>query len=110
MKHYWPWFLYSFASSCVFYFIPAYSYDKTAANGSSGRTDGLWASGFVSFTSMVIVHHVFMCLGLRNYTRFMSIIYIISFLLFFPLTVYFNDVIEGTQMYLTTFNDILREP
>ena len=36
--------------------------------------------------------------------------YIISFLLFIPITVYLNDIAEGGFMYKTTFSELLHEP
>jgi hypothetical protein len=48
-----------------------------------------------------------MCIGLRSFTWWMVMWYLISFLFFFPVTVYFNNV-APSQMNATTFSDIMR--
>lgn len=37
-------------------------------------------------------------------------VYLISFLMFMPLTVYFNDVLEGSQLYMMTFSEVMSGP
>ena len=36
--------------------------------------------------------------------------YLLSFLLFMPMTVYFNDVLDGSQMYMSTFSEFMHAP
>jgi hypothetical protein len=108
-RNYIYWFLYSFVSCIVMYFVPQYAYSMTCAD-SSGRTEGVWAIGFVGFCAMVMVHHVQVLIEMRHHSFFMICIAIISFLLFMPMTVYFNDVIPGGMMYLTTFTEIMHGP
>lgn len=59
---------------------------------------------------MVIVHHLQLAIGTRRHTLWLSFWYLVSFLLYMPLTVYFDDVIDGSYMYLSTFNEYLKEP
>ena len=108
IKYYCLWLVYSFVTSIPMYYIPFYAYNMNSANG-KGYTEGLWAPAFCSFAIMVTVHHILTVQGTRNWTRLMICAYIISYLLFFPVTVYLNDLIPG-HMYKSTFTEILAQP
>jgi hypothetical protein len=78
------WDLLSFLSAVPIYFITMYAYNADIVN-SSGKTDGLWSIGYTVSFSLIVVHHGLVCLYTRNWTFFLLIMYIISFLLYFPM-------------------------
>ncbi len=74
-------------ASIALYYVPQYAYDMTVGDPNTGKTDGLWAAGYVSFTAMVICHHLQLGIGTRTHAINLSSYYLLSFLLFFPMTV-----------------------
>ena len=104
--HYWFWCLYSFVSCAALYFIPQYAFNgETAWNG---KTDGLYAASYASVSIMVIVHHGIMCIATRNWTWWMVSWYAFSFLLYFPVTVYLNNLMLDSGIYMGTFSEVMR--
>ena len=74
----------------------------------NGKTDGLFAASFVSVAIMVIVHHGIMCLGTRNWTWWMVGWYVFSFFLYFPVTVYLNNIMLSSGVSMGTFSELMR--
>jgi hypothetical protein len=100
-RHYLVWLLMSFISSIALFYIPFYAYSTTTSVDSSGRTDGMYAASFTSQTIMVVAHHGFMWIGTRGRTWWLIMWYIISFLLFFPVTTFLNDVVLSSGIFLS---------
>jgi magnesium-transporting ATPase (P-type) len=107
-RHYLCWMLMSFISSIALFYVPFYAYASTTSVDSSGKTDGLYASSFTSVTIMVVVHHGFMWIGTRGKSWWLIMWYVISFLLFFPVTTFLNNVIVSSGIFLSTFNYIMQ--
>jgi hypothetical protein len=107
-RHYLVWLLMSFISSIALFYIPFYAYSTTTSVDSSGRTDGMYAASFTSHTIMVVAHHGFMWIGTRGRTWWLIMWYIISFLLFFPVTTFLNDVVLSSGIFLSTFNYVMQ--
>ncbi|TNV85488.1 hypothetical protein FGO68_gene5841 [Halteria grandinella] len=101
------WHLYAFVTGIVFYYIPAYAYNEATF---LGRQEGFWAPSFASICLMVVVHHVNCALGTKNWTFFMFCMFIISFLLFMPLTVFMNNRVPTTYSYMVHFSEGLKSP
>jgi hypothetical protein len=78
------WDFLSFLSAIPIYFITMYAYHADVVT-SDGKTDGLWSVGYTVSFSMIVVHHGLVALYTRNWTFFLLIMYIFSFLLYFPL-------------------------
>lgn len=110
LPHFSVWWLFAFVSAIPMYYVPQYAFNNTVQDRWHGRTDGLWVSGFTAFSCMVICHHVQLGIGTRTHTLWLSLWYLLSFLLFMPMTVYFNDIVEGSYTYMSAFNEYLREP
>lgn len=57
---------------------------------------------------MVISHHAILCIGSRSLSKFLIMMYVISFLLFFPLTTFLNNSALSSGIYLSTFKYVMR--
>ena len=77
---------------------------------SSGKVDGLWTSGFASFTILLSVHHITIFVSTKAFNGWLIASYIFSILCFMPLTVLLNEYTPSTYMYRTTFTDVLSTP
>lgn len=77
----------------------------TAGNG---KTDGLFAASFVAVAAMVLVHHGIMFLGTRNWTWWMAGWYAFSFLMYFPVTTFLNDITHESGIYRGTFSEVMK--
>jgi len=104
--HYWFWCLWSFVSCIVIYFIPQYAFNEEMAW--NGKKDGLYAASFVSVSIMVIVHHGILCIATRNFTWWIAAWYILSFFLYFPVTVFLNNVTLTAGIFMGTFSEVMR--
>jgi hypothetical protein len=94
-------------AACCFY-IPNFAYSTTTSVDSSGRTDGLSAATFTGITIMVVVYHGIVWIGSRHLSKWLIMWYIISFLLFFPLTTFLNDFALKSGVYRSTFKFVMR--
>jgi hypothetical protein len=106
--HYLIWFILSFLGGIAIFYIPSFAYITTTSVDDSGKTDGLYAANYVAITIMVVVHHGIMWIGTHHFSLWLIIGYIISFLLFFPLTVFLNNLVLSSGIYLSTFQFVMR--
>jgi len=84
LKRFIAWSLYSWVGGALVFFVP-FLCMKGAVN-ERGLTDGLWSAGLMSLTALVVLHHVQVAMCQRNITWLLTIIDVVSFLLFMPLT------------------------
>ena len=97
--HYWAWCICAYVAAIALFYIPNFAYSTGTSVDSSGRTDGLYAANFVAVTIMVVVHHGIMCIGARGLTWWLIMWYVISFLLFFPVTTWLNDGVPTSGIF-----------
>jgi len=57
---------------------------------------------------MVVVYHGILWIGSRHLSIWMMMWYVISFLLFFPITTFLNDSDVKSGIYLSTFKYVMR--
>ena len=57
---------------------------------------------------MVVVHHGMMCIATRNWTWWMAGWFAFSFLLYFPATVYLNNIMLDSGIFMSTFSEVMR--
>ena len=106
--HYWAWLLMSFLGAIAIFYIPNKAYSTGTSVDASGKTDGLYAANYVAVTIMVVVHHGIMVLGARHLSWWLIMWYVISFLLFFPVTVFLNNVVLSSGIFLSTFQFVMQ--
>ena len=105
------WIVFAWYSGAIFFYMSFFAYEgPSTAVGESGKLDGLWTSGFASFSILISVHHVTIFMGTKSYTGWIVGSYIFSILCFMPLCVMLNEYTPGTMMYRTTFSDVLSSP
>lgn len=92
------WIAYAWFSGLTFFCFGFISYHLTSVN-SDGKVDGLSASGFTSFSSLLCVHHLILFIGTRGWTWILILGYVLSIICFMPLTVWLNDSSAGTYAY-----------
>ena len=73
----------------------------------NGFTEGIWANGFVACTVMVVTHHLMMIIGTRTWNAVTVPLYILSYFLFMPFVIFFENMMEGGKMYKIAFSDIM---
>ncbi len=105
LHNYYSWLGYAFFSGAVMYFIPSIVYGNDSIIAEDGGVDGLWTTGVICFTCLIIVHHIMITISTKNFTWFIITIYIGSFILYFPLTVWLNDSTPEAHNYKNIFND-----
>ena len=76
----------------------------------SGKLDGLWTSGFASFSILLTVHHLTIFLSTKAFNAWLIGFYIFSILCFMPICICLNEFTPGSMMYHTTFSDVLSSP
>jgi len=76
----------------------------------SGKVDGLWTAGFASFSMLIAVHHLTIFMSTKAYNGWLIASYVFSILCFMPITTLLNEYTPSTQMYRTTFSDVLSSP
>ena len=105
------WILFAWYSGAIFFYMAFLGYEgpSTAVN-KSGKLDGIWTSGFASFSILISVHHLTIFMGTKGFTGWIIGSYIFSIFCFMPLTVMLNEYTPGTMMYHTTFSDVLSTP
>ena len=101
------WHVYALVTGIVFYYIPAYAYNEATY---MGRPEGVWAPNFVIICLLVLAHHVNSAIGTKNWTFFIFSMFIISFFIFMPLTVYMNNAVPTTYSYMTHFSETMHSP
>ena len=103
--------VFAWYSGAIFFFMSFFAYEGPShAVGRSGKLDGLWTSGFASFSILISVHHLTIFMSTRAFNFLLICSYILSILCFMPLTIMLNEYTSGTEMYRTTFTDILSSP
>lgn len=95
-----------FISCIAIYLIPQYAY-LNSITSSNGKTEGIWAIGFVACMIMVTAHHLMMIIGTRTFNKVIVILYFISYILFMPLVIIFENLLEGVGLYAIAFSDIM---
>ena len=98
----------SFLGAIAIFYIPNKAYSTGTSVDGSGKTDGLYAANYVAVTIMVVVHHGIMFLGARHLSWWLIMWYVISFLLFFPVTVFLNNVVLSSGIFLSTFQFVMQ--
>lgn len=78
--------------------------------GSSGKLDGIWTAGFASFSILIAVHHMNIFMSTKAFNGWLIGFDIFSILCFMPLTTMLNEYTPSTEMYHTTFSDVLSSP
>ena len=105
------WCLFAWYSGAIFFYMSFFAYEGPShAVDSSGKLDGIWTSGFGSFSILIAVHHLTIFMSTKAFNGWLIGFYIFSVLCFMPLTVMLNDYTAGTAMYHTTFSDVLSTP
>lgn len=105
------WCLYAWYAGAIFFYLSFYAFEGPShAVGESGKVDGLWTSGFASFSILIAVHHVTIFMSTKAITWWLFGAYLFSILCFMPLTVMLNEYTPGTAMYRTTFSDVISSP
>ena len=56
--------------------------------------------GYTSFAVVILTHHLMVCLGTRNFTIVLGLIYFTSLLMFFPVTTLLNENMFGSATYM----------
>ena len=103
--------VYAWYSGAIFFYISFFAYDGPShAVNKSGKLDGIWTAGFASFSILISVHHLNIFVSTRAFNWLLIASYIFSIFCFMPLTTMLNDYTPGTQMYHTTFSDVLSSP
>ena len=103
--------LYAWYSGAVFFYLAFFSYEGPShAVGHSGKVDGLWTSGFASFSILIAVHHMNIFVSTKAFNGWIIASYIFSILCFMPITTLLNEYTPSTYMYHTTFSDVLSSP
>jgi hypothetical protein len=74
---------------------------------SEGHVGDLAGSGFTAFASLITIHHLMIVIGTRNFTLPLTIIYIVSYMMFMPLTVFLNEFVKGATTYRTVFPTVM---
>jgi hypothetical protein len=98
----------SIVGGAISFYIPNYAYSTATSVDSSGRTDGLSAATYTGITIIVVVYHGIVLIGSRHLSKWLIMMYIISFLLFFPITTFLNDTSVKSAIYLSTFKFVMR--
>ena len=105
------WWFFAWYSSAIFFYMSFFSYEGPShAVNESGKLDGLWTSGFGSFSILLAVHHVTIFTSTRAFNTWLVASYLLSILCFMPLVIVLNNMTPGTMMYETTFSDVLSTP
>jgi hypothetical protein len=97
----------SFIGGLISFYIPNFAYSTTTSVDSSGRTDGLSAASYAGITIMVVISHGILWIGSRHLSKWLMMWYVISFLLFFPITTYLNDSVLESGIYHSTFKYVM---
>ncbi len=74
----------------------------------SGRTDGLYAANYIALSIMVVSYLGIVIQGTRGITTRVLIGYLVSFLLFFPVTTFINDIALTSGIAHSTFTGVMR--
>ena len=101
--------LYAWYSGAVFFFVSFFAYELNPV-GPSGKLDGLWTAGFASFSTLIAVHHLNIFVSTKAFNGWIIASYIFSIFCFMPLTTVLNEYTQTTEMYHTTFSDVLSSP
>ena len=101
--HYAAWFLMALVGAIGCFYIPNFAYSTGTSVDASGKTDGLYAANFTAVTIMVIVHHGIMWVGARHLSWWLMMWYVISILLFFPVTTFLNNSVLSSGIFMSTF-------
>ena len=56
------------------------------------------------------MHHWQLYVGTKHRTFFLMTMYIISFILFFPLTILIDNTDDASQMYMSDFSEVMASP
>lgn len=106
------WCIYAWYSGAIFFFIAFFAYEApSTAVSRDGRTDGLWAAGFASFTILIAVHHLTIFMSTKAFTTWMAGFYLLSVLCFIPISIALNEYTDpSASMYMNTFSDVIPAP
>jgi hypothetical protein len=87
--YFYSWLSYAFVSSLAIILVPftAYKY----AIMPNGRSEGVYAAGFASFTTLIAVHHCHMGIEYRNWTVLMVALFALSLLFYMPVGICRNE-------------------
>jgi hypothetical protein len=99
------WSLYSFWNGFVCCYVPLFAYGMGVANA-SGKTEDLWAVGFVSILINVQIHHFQIFVTIRHYTPWL-VGWCLFSLLEMPLVVFFDDYVAGTHLLYRQYSEIM---
>lgn len=96
----------------MFFYVSFFAYEgPSTAVGPDGKTDGLWAAGFASFTILIAVHHLTIFMSTRAFTSWMIGFYLFSVLCFIPISIMLNEYTDpSASMYMNTFKDVMPAP
>lgn len=98
----------SFVGAIALFYIPNFAYSTGTSVDSSGKTDGLYAANYTAVTIMVIVHHGIMWIGARHLSWWLMMWYVISILLFFPVTTFLNNSVLSSGIFMSTFQFVMQ--
>lgn len=87
--------------------MPQYAYYHAVSP--DGKSDGMWAPGFATFSIMVYCHHAILSTVTYNWTIFLSLWYLFSLVNFMPITAALTNIGKGIMQF-TIFGDIMKEP
>jgi hypothetical protein len=102
------WLAYAFLSGVPMVLVTFYAYGTALMP--NGKTDGALSCGFTIFTGLIAVHHIQFGIGIRNWTWYMAILFIISLFLYFPVAVLRNERTQSAHMYMMGFHETMHEP
>lgn len=89
--------VFAWYSGAIFFYFSFFAYEGPShAVGRSGRLDGLWTSGFASFSILISVHHLIIFMSTRAFNWLIVASYAFSIFCFMPLTVMLNEYTPGT--------------
>lgn len=96
--------IYAFYASAVAYYIPALAY-SLAITVPDGKTDGFWVEGVMTFSILIISHHLLVLIETRHFTKYIAGFHVVSILMYFPIMVLLDDAIEGPNFneYFLTY-------
>ncbi len=108
MLYYIAWALYAIFAAAVCFYIPFWSIHVSMHE--NGKTDGLWCSGYTSFTALIIINHITVAMQQRGFTIVNVTLTIVSFLLFMPCIVLLNNGLSTSINRGAMFNEYMRLP